>query len=133
MASFVTLYMDIGLHRLPENEAVTPQSQFRRAIAASGYQLEKSQALFKGRPPALSRYYCSFHLPLDLTDHELYGTSEEEFSVAVSQLDKDGWNTCGRITTLTVLRAACLIVPIREEILEMSLGVNMEIPQGRIE
>ena len=133
MASFITLYMDTGLHRLPDYEVPTPQSQFRRTLAASGYHLEKSQSLFKGRPPGLSRFYCSFHLPLDLTDDELYGSSKEDFDVAVSKLDKDGWNTSGRISTKTFLRALCLIVPIREEILEISLGVNIDIPQGRIE
>jgi len=133
MASFSTLYVDTGLHRLPEQEAVTPHSQFRRTLAASGYHLEKSQVLFNGRPPALSRFYCSFQLPLDLSDDELYGSSAEEFATTVSQLDKDGWNTSGRITTATFLRALCLIVPIREEILEISLGVNIEIPQGRVE
>ena len=133
MASFVTLYMDTGLHRLPEHEAVTPHSQFRRTLSASGYHLEKSQCLFKGRPPALSRHYCSFRLPLDLADDDLYGSSKEDFAVAVSQLDKDGWNTSGRIYTVTYVRAICLLVPIREEILEISLGLNIQIPQGRVE
>lgn len=129
----ITLYIDTGLHRLPEHEAVTPHSQFRRTLAASGYQLEKSHSLFKGRPPGLTRFYCSFQPPLDLADDELYGSSEEEFAAAVSQLDRDGWNTTGRIHTATFLRALCLIVPIREEILEISLGINTEIPQGRVE
>lgn len=128
----ITTYIDAGLHRLPEQRTIDSQSEFRRTLAASGYLLEKSAALFKARPPALSRLYCCYHTPLDLTESQLYG-SPEELATAVSQLDKDGWNTYGHISTNTWVRARCMITPIREEILEISLGINIQVAPGKLE
>lgn len=127
-----TAYIEAGLHRLPEFVEVTPHSEFRRTLSASGYYFEKSAALFKARPPALCRIYCSYHIPLDLTEDELYG-SPEELATAVSQLDENGWNTCGNITTVTWVRAICMMTPIREEILEISLGRTIQVLPGRLE
>lgn len=128
----ITAFVEAGLHRLPAHGAFEPHSEYRRALAASGYYLEKSGALFKARPPGLSRFYCTYQMPLDLTEEQLYGNSDQ-FATAVSQLDKDGWNTCGRISPVTRVRALCMMTPIREEILEISLGINMPASPGRLE
>lgn len=128
----ILAYMEAGLHRLPESPEIEPHSEFRKTLSASAYYLEKSDALFKARPPILTRFYCSYQIPLDLTEDELYG-SRKGLAIAVSQLDKDGWNTCGRISAMTYFRASCVLTPIREEILEISLGINMQAPPGRIE
>lgn len=126
------VFIDAGLHRLPINEEIEPQSQFKKWLSASGYYLDKSAALLHSRPPAFTRFYSTRQVPLDLTEDELFGTSEDLAS-AVSQLDKDGWNTYGRISTICWVRALVMIAPIREEILEISFGMNMQAPPGRIE
>jgi hypothetical protein len=128
----VATYIEAGLHCLPENGSLESQSEYRKAISASGYRGDISGSLFNARPPALSRFYCSYQLPLDLTEDQWYG-SPEELATAASQLDENGWNTSGDISTVTWLRARCMMVPIREEILEISLGRNMKAAPGRIE
>lgn len=125
-------FIDAGLHRLPINGEIEPQSQFRRTLSASGYYLDKSAALLHSRPPAFSRFYSTRQVPLDLTEDELYG-SPKELATAVSKLDKGGWNTYGRISTICWVRALVNVAPIREEILEISFGINMQAPPGRIE
>lgn len=129
-----TSFIEAGLHRLPARESgiLNPQAEFRRILSGSGYYLEKSAALFKARPPAFTRFYCTFHIPLDLTEDQLYGPAKE-LNIAISKLDKDGWNTSGRISTISWVRALCMVAPIREEILEISVGVNMQAPPGRID
>lgn len=129
---FTSAFIEAGLHRLPEGGPIEPFSEFRRTLSAIAYYLEKSTALFSGRPPALSRFYCTYKIPLDLTEDELFG-SAEELAHAVSLLDENGWNTSGRITVVKWFRALCMLTPIREEILEISLGVNMHSPPDKPE
>lgn len=128
----VATYLGAGLHCLPENGPLDSQSEYRKTISAAGYYNEKTGALFNARPPAISRCYCSYQLPLDLTEDQWYG-NQEDLATAASQLDENGWNTSGHLSTITWLRARCMIVPIREAILEISLGKNMEVAPGRIE
>lgn len=125
-------FINAGLHRLPENIEVSPQSETRRRHSATLYNLDKSGALFHSLPPMLSRFYCTYQMPLDLTEDELY-SGPERLAIALSQLDQNGWNTCGRIDTITWSRARCLLTPIREEILELSVGVNFNNDPKRIE
>lgn len=128
----VATYIEAGLHCLPEDGPLEAQSEYRKTISASGYRGEKSGAIFNARPPALTRFYCSYQIPLDLTEDQLF-SSPEELTAAASQLDENGWNTSGHISTITWLRARCMMISIREEILEISLGRNMKAAPGRLE
>ncbi|KAL3426846.1 fungal specific transcription factor [Phlyctema vagabunda] len=117
--------MTAGLHRLPPSSPtnITPLSQYHITLAASLYYLDKCESLFNARPPILSRHYCRWELPLDLSEEELFG-GPERLATAVANLDERGWNTKGDIYNVTWLRALCLQIPIREEILELSLGID---------
>ena len=130
--SLTSSFINAGLHRLPINGEVEPRSQFRKWLSASGYYLDKPAALTSSRPPGFSRFYSTRQVPLDLTEDELFGTPENLAS-AVAQLDKDGWNTYGRISTICWVRALVMVAPVREEILEIAFGTNMQAPPGRIE
>ena len=44
-----------------------------------------------GRPPLLSRHYCSYALPLDLRDEDIM-ESEENVAIVKAKLDDNGWN-----------------------------------------
>jgi hypothetical protein len=70
-------------------------------------------------------------MPLDLSEDELYG-GPEVLASAISKLDQRGWNTNGMVYTITWTRALCLLGPIKESILEMSLGVNTECTKSMI-
>jgi hypothetical protein len=128
----VAPFVEAGLHRLPERVVIGPQSEFRGQLSATIYYLEKSGALFNSRPPMLPRLYYTYQIPLDLTEDELY-SGPERLATAISQLDKDGWNTCSRIDTITYVRAFLMITDIREVILEMAVGVNVHTTPSRIE
>lgn len=119
----MTSFMTVGLHHLPNPTKITPLSEWRGKLAASAYNLDKLNALFMARPPNLSRVYCTYRMPLDLTDDELFGGTAI-FEAALSNLDSSGWNTKGSVSGSTWLRAKCYLSPIWEDILEMTIGVN---------
>ena len=128
----VSAAITAGLHRIPAGVESTPLSEYRTAEFASIYYLDKSEALFNARPPLLSHQYCTWRLPLDLDEDELFG-GPVAFNTAKSKLDANGWNTRGAIHARTTLRALCLQTPIFEQILEWSLGVNVQFSCGQIE
>ncbi len=97
----ISACISAGLHRLAQVKNETPLSEHRTALAAYGYFLDKSESIFNGRPPMLTRQYCSYSLPLDLSEEDLYGTPEM-FAAAKARLDSNGWDTSGRIHTTTV-------------------------------
>jgi hypothetical protein len=94
--------------------------------------MDKCNSLFSGRPPLLTSQYCHCPLPLDLSEDELY-SGPEVLASAKAKLDARGWNTSGRIHNATWSRALCLQSPIRERILEFSLGVNAQVTKATIE
>jgi hypothetical protein len=96
-----------GLHRLPHEEEITPLSQYRSALAASLYYMDKCNSLFSGRPPLLTSQYFHCPLPLDLSEDELY-SGPEVLASAKAKLDARGWNTSGRIHDATWSRALTL-------------------------
>ncbi|KAL2061598.1 hypothetical protein VTL71DRAFT_6975 [Oculimacula yallundae] len=122
-----------GLHRQPFNRGeVTPLSQFRATLGTSFYHLDKVDSLFLGRPPILDQKYCSIPQPLDLADEDLYGGAER-LAAAVKRLDANGWNTNKHISGVTCLRAASLLSPIREEIIRLSLSINVQYTKPQID
>ncbi|RDW57778.1 hypothetical protein BP5796_12579 [Coleophoma crateriformis] len=123
--SLTSSFMAVGLHRLPKPTTVTPLSEWRNGISSSAYCLDKLESIFYARPPYLNRLYCTYQMPLDLGDDELY-SGHAVFEAAVKSLDANGWNTKNKIYTNTWSRARCYLAPIWEDILEKSLGVDIK-------
>ena len=94
-------------------------------MKASVYCLDKRACTFVGRPPRMSRKYCSMQLPLGLgiESWALQGQALEE---AVERLDATGWDTGESIRGTHWTRCTLISSIIREDILELSLGT---IPQ----
>ena len=67
--------------------------------------------------PHLNRFYCTYQMPLDLDDDELF-SGHAVLEAAVKSLDASGWNTKNKINTNTWNRARCFLAPIWENILE---------------
>ena len=67
--------------------------------------------------------YCSCTLPVDLEPSEL-GLSGEALNGALEHLDSDGWNKDSPVGRTAWLRMSALTMKLREEILEVSLGVD---------
>lgn len=123
-----------GLHRLPDpaTTATTLPAWFRSRLFSACYVLDKSHSVFNGVPPGLSRHYCNLGIPLDLDVNEIIAGSEE-LALAISRLDDQGWNTSGKIHSVTPQRALMIFFVIREEILEISLGVKVVLTNSHIQ
>jgi hypothetical protein len=83
--------------------------------------MDKTIATTLGRPPLIHRSYCSLDAPLDFDDDDLVGPERE---YELGKLDQNGWNTDGRRRTTTFMRLRYLLATVREEVLELHLGVN---------
>jgi len=114
----------IGLHR--GNDLATSPSflvcDLRKNIFMSAFGMDKQLATVTGRPPALSRRYCAVQLPVDLDDEELMAEGGE-LEHLLSKLDSRGWRTDGKVTKRSLARAWYSSLLIRDEVLELSLGV----------
>jgi hypothetical protein len=77
-----------------------------------------------GTPPALSSRFCVIRLPLDLSEEDIF-LPQDELINALQRLDHNGWNTENATHRATFARAMQLLISIREEILEIALGVGM--------
>ena len=84
---------------------------------------DKTVSTLTGRPLLLGRRYSTCQLPLDLSDEQLMA-EEPELSRIRDQLDNNGWNTSGEVYASIWARALLLINLIREEVLEISLGIS---------
>jgi hypothetical protein len=129
----VTSAITAGLHRLPDhaNARFTTASEYKRRVFSTIYYLDKTAACMDGTPPMLSRLYCDVKPCLDLSDEQLFLPRHEVFA-AISNLSANGWNTDGKIYDVSVHRAIWQLSAIREEILELALGVNVLISENRI-
>lgn len=65
--------------------------------------------------------YCVMDAPLDFDDDELTG---RELERELRKLNHHGWNTDGRRRSTTLMRIRYLLATVREEVLELHLGVN---------
>ncbi|KAK0646731.1 hypothetical protein B0T16DRAFT_414174 [Cercophora newfieldiana] len=104
--------------------------QWRRRCFTSVFSMDKIIATNLGRPPLISRNYCVLDAPLDLDDDDLTGPGLEH---ALEKLDGNGWNTDGRRRSTTYMRLRYLLATVREEVLELHLGVNTCVAPGRAE
>lgn len=128
----MTATMAIRLHVLSETRPLTAVTEWRRRLFGALYHTDKDHSSFNGGPPILTRQYCIIQPPLDIRDEDLMGGSNA-FMEAVANLDSSGWNRDGRIRPVTAHRAICLLGPVRDECLELMLGVDAEATHHRIE
>ncbi|KAL2130088.1 hypothetical protein VTI74DRAFT_6909 [Chaetomium olivicolor] len=95
--------------------------QWRRRCFTAVYSMDKTIATTLGRPPLVHRNYCVLDAPLDFDDDDLTGPELER---ELRKLDQNGWNTDGRRRTTAFMRLRYLLATVREEVLELHLGVN---------
>ncbi|KAE8452858.1 hypothetical protein EG329_013130 [Mollisiaceae sp. DMI_Dod_QoI] len=149
----VTTTLTSGLHRLSEYGAtrtsfmpssmtreanyttsiirITAASEYKRRLFCAIYCNDKTNASLNGLPPLLTRRFCDIQPCLDLPDEALL-LPQEELALSVSQLDPNGWNTGSTYQLTTLLRARLQLSIFREEILELALGINVEVSVPRI-
>ncbi|CZR48908.1 uncharacterized protein FPRO_12349 [Fusarium proliferatum ET1] len=96
-------------------------TEIRRRIGCQVFVVDKFLATFVGRPPLLTRRFCSIKSPLDLEESALL-SDKENFQRRSQLLDQDGWNTDGRIYSSSLLRVRMMIALARDEILEVVLA-----------
>lgn len=83
--------------------------------------MDKNIATILGRPPLINRGYCTLDAPLDFDDDHLTGPQLQE---ELKKIDQNGWNTDGRRRSTTYMRLRYLLATVREEALELYLGVD---------
>lgn len=120
-----TMMIYLGLHAQPNMLPYQPtlHSENRRRLFVQSFISDKLGVMFTGRPPRLSRRYCTTPLPSDLSDEELM-SSQDALVRAFESLDEHGWNTKGAIYPATVMRARAMIAYIRDELVEIALSHN---------
>lgn len=113
----------LGLHaqQYDASDGPTLWSENRKQLFAQIFTGDKVAVLFTGRPPLLSRRYCSTPLPLDISDEDL-ASDTDTLRRAHESLDEQGWNTNGGLYPATVFRARLMIAYIRDELLEIALS-----------
>lgn len=105
--------------------------EIRKRIFARLYGIDIGLATFLGRPPRISKRFCSINLPLDL-DEDVFFLSGEALDRELVHLDQNGWNTQGHVRTTAVMRWSIITAMIREDTLELLLGQNIPDMQQRI-
>ncbi|KAI5456027.1 hypothetical protein BGZ63DRAFT_397322 [Mariannaea sp. PMI_226] len=118
----VSLLTYLGAHVQQDVQPYKPSlcSENKRRLFAQVFNSDKFSVSFTGRPPFISRRYCSTPLPLDLPD-EILTANEETLMNAVKRLDHRGWNTDGGLYPTTLVRARFMITVILDELIEISL------------
>ena len=118
-----TTVFALGLHQEIKTSPEVPfwLTEIRKRCFAIIYGVDKLMATFVGRPPRISRRYCSIQLPLDI-EIAYFALSNEDLNLKLNQLDHDGWNHDGTLRRSAYLRTFLVTSRIREDILEISLG-----------
>lgn len=128
----VDAHITLGLHRLgPEDD--TPLAQWRRLLAASTDYQDKANSSFNARPPMLTSYWCRRRAFSDINNKLMFMTPVPQFRQEIAKLDMIGWNTAGEVHDITWARTLYSMVPVREKILELSLGIEVEVLPDQIE
>lgn len=125
----VAVAISLGLHVTAQSamDTVSLSSQIRRRLFAHTFIIDKVSAILTGRPPLLSRRYCSTPLPLDMSDDmvlALEGSTVLKGAISKYNMDGNGWNVNSAIYSSTLMRARLSMAHIREDILEMALGTG---------
>ncbi|KAH6604513.1 hypothetical protein Trco_006220 [Trichoderma cornu-damae] len=129
----VSMVTFMGLHALEKEIPYTPTlcSENNRRLVAQIFTTDKNCVAFSGRPPLLSRRYCSTPLPLDIGDEDLVA-DEATLQKAVQELDERGWNTRGAIYPATLIRARRMFAAILEEVMEVASGYRVSLTLDEI-
>ncbi|KAF7561652.1 hypothetical protein G7046_g2494 [Stylonectria norvegica] len=124
-AETVAMLTFSGFHDNQSGESVTTSSvstvstEVRRRVGCQVFIADKFLATCVGRPPLLTRRFCSMKLPLDLDDAILL-SDRDTFETYVSHsLDANGWNVDGLFHSSSLLRVRMMVALIRDEILEL--------------
>jgi hypothetical protein len=122
-----TTIFALGLHQEIKTSPEVPfwLAEIRKRCFATTYAVDKLMATFVGRPPRISRRYCSIQIPLDIEIADL-ALSDEDLNHKLSQLDPDGWYHDGVMRRSAYMRTFLVTSRIREDILEISLGPEAE-------
>ncbi|OGM41845.1 hypothetical protein ABOM_009633 [Aspergillus bombycis] len=100
---------------------------WQRRCFAVVYSMDKTIATILGRPPSMTRHYCVLKPPLDIDDD----VDPPNYERSLQMLDSNGWNTDGKRRPSTIVRLRFLLATVREEILELHLGVNYVDIEGK--
>ncbi|KAI0517433.1 hypothetical protein F5B22DRAFT_602919 [Xylaria bambusicola] len=95
--------------------------QMRTRLVAGAYSVDISISSYLGRPPRLSYRYCNLIPPMDIPDTQLVA-SEDEIARIIAALDENGFGTSDTVSRATFAKAWVGFAPIREEVLDLSLG-----------
>ncbi|PVI00547.1 hypothetical protein DM02DRAFT_388285 [Periconia macrospinosa] len=94
----------------------------RRRMYAAVFRSDKTLANFFGRPPLMNWRYSDRPLPLDIDENVIMCTDTELLNTALSKLDNEGWNTEGKINSVSWVRLRAKMSISRERFLELSLS-----------
>lgn len=131
----ISVATGLGMHAASPPESTSFLVELRRRLFAHICVVDKSSSIFTGRPPRLSHRYCAASLPLDVSDEvvmALPGHLIPTDSVAPGKINESGWNTEGALYKTTITRARTLISYVRDEILELALGVNQVLDTSHL-
>ncbi|KAI9728332.1 MAG: hypothetical protein M1828_003732 [Chrysothrix sp. TS-e1954] len=115
----------LGLHR--DIETKSPVSllylENRKQIFWQLWGTQQNVAHFAGRPNALSWRYITLSKPLDVREESLI---HDDWTEVASSLNEFGWNSSGQMSENTIRRVYAFCNLIRDELIELSLGVPQE-------
>ncbi|KAH7066564.1 hypothetical protein FB567DRAFT_542217 [Paraphoma chrysanthemicola] len=122
-ANLANALLSSNLHQEIKVDDRTPffMSELRKRLFTCAYDNDKYAASFGGRPPRLTRQYCTLQIPLDLSDAQIMSQGKD-LEDALYDLDGQGWNQHGAVQRSTFARLSSMNALITEEILEISLG-----------
>ncbi|KAF5022263.1 hypothetical protein F66182_5702 [Fusarium sp. NRRL 66182] len=129
----VSMMLFLGNHappiaRRPQISSEKPSfcAENKRRIFASIFSDDKKLVSFTGRPPLLSRRYCSSPMPLDLPDESLVANNAT-LAEYVKALDPRGWNTQGNVYPVSLIRARCMMAQAFDAVIEVALGHDSHV------
>lgn len=110
------------MHKEAEKAEAPPvlYEETRRRTFAGFFSDVMLLATFHGRPPSLSRRYVTTRPPMDVCEADLMA---DDATQMVTQFGPNGWDASGEIHQATLIRASMAIAFLRDEMLELSLGV----------
>lgn len=105
--------------------------EMRKRIFARVYGSDISFSVFLGRPPRVSKRFSQVHVPLDV-EEDGYNHSGPELEAMLAELDASGWNIQNEIRRSSSLRWIIPMTTIREDILELLLGRDVQDARQKI-
>ncbi|RTE80941.1 hypothetical protein BHE90_004544 [Fusarium euwallaceae] len=132
MMIFLGLHAQGGSKSQVQHETPSFCTEYKRRLFSYIFFTDKSVVSFSGRPPLISRRYCSTALPLDLQDEDLM-SDEATRAEVMKTLDEKGWNTQKKVHSVTFMRARILLSYVLDELVEIALGNDTNITLDYLE